>query len=442
MFRQLEDQLKKWKNDTYRLPLLLRGARQVGKSYLVEKFGSEHFESLVIVNFDSNPEYCACFEALDPQLIIQKIELLSNKQIIPGKTLLFLDEIQNCPKAIMSLRYFKEKWPLLHVIGAGSLLEFALEEEEFSFPVGRIEFVYVRPLSFKEFLIANNRLQLPHFIEQISLKNPTDPVLHDHLINYVKQYYLIGGMPAVVAAFLRTQSFLKSKEMQAIILQTYQNDFGKYAKKSEHEYLQLLFEKCPNLIGQQFKYSKIDPEINARELKKALRLLLKAGILHQIHATSAAEIPLKFHKHDQKFKTFFLDIGLIQQVNQIDPEKIWKEDLTQINAGMMAEQFVGQELLTLGEFYEEPELFFWEREKQGSTAEVDYVITVHSHIIPIEVKAGKSTRLRSLKIFMKEKNSPLGIRISQNPLSFEDQILSVPFYMIDQIPRLVKEILS
>jgi uncharacterized protein len=442
MFRQLEDQLKEWKNDAFRLPLLLRGARQVGKSYLIETFGKDHFDSMVVVNFDANPEYCACFEELDPEKIIQKIELLSNKPITPGKTLLFLDEIQDCPKAIMALRYFKEKSPLLHVIGAGSLLEFTLQDANFSFPVGRVQFIYVRPLSFKEFLIANNTLQLPNLIENLSLQKPIDQVIHDLLIKYVKQYYLIGGMPATIAAFLRTKSFLKSREMQAIILQTYQNDFGKYAKKSEVRYLKLLFEKVPNLIGEQFKYSKIDSEVNSRELKKALRLLSKSGIIHEVHATSGAGIPLKVHRNEQKFKVLFLDIGLIQQVNQIDAETVWADDLSQINAGMMAEQFVGQEFLAYGEYYEEKELFFWEREKQGSEAEVDYVITYKSHIIPVEVKAGKSNKLRSLKIFMEEKKSLLGIHISQNPLSYKDNILSIPFYMISQIPRLIKEVLK
>jgi predicted AAA+ superfamily ATPase len=341
----------------------------------------------------------------------------------------------------MALRYFKEKSPLLHVIGAGSLLEFVLDDEDFSFPVGRVQFIYVRPLSFKEFLIANNTLHLPNLIENASLKAPIDAVVHDHLIKYIKQYFLVGGMPALIAAFLRTKSFLKSKEVQAIILQTYQNDFGKYAKKNLFKYLELLFEKVPNLIGQQFKYSKVDPEAHGRELKKAIRLLNRAGVIHTVHSTSGSGIPLKFHRNEQKYKLLFLDIGLIQQANQIDPEQIWSGDLTLINSGMLAEQFVGQELLNLGEFYEEKELFFWEREKMGSDAEVDYIMSYKSHIIPIEVKAGKSGRLRSIKIFMEEKNSLLGIRISQKPLSFEENILTVPFYMIQQIPRLIEEVL-
>ncbi|MEI6241999.1 MAG: AAA family ATPase [Chlamydiota bacterium] len=442
MFRIIEDKLKSWKEDPFRIPLLLRGARQVGKSYLVEEFGKNHFVSIITINFDANPEYCSCFENLDPQVIIQKIELLSHQPITPGKTLLFLDEIQNCPKAIMALRYFKEKCPLLHVIAAGSLLEFTIQKEDFSFPVGRVQFLYVRPLSFKEFLIANNTLHLPKEIEKSEISNPITGAIHDHLMNYVKQYYLVGGMPAPISVFLQTKSFLKSQEIHAIISQTYQSDFGKYAKKREHIYLQLLFEKIPNLIGQQFKYSKIDSEVNSRDLKSALSLLIQAGIIHKVHATSADGIPLPFHKNDNKFKVLFLDIGLIQQVNQIEIEKIWTEDLTQINAGRMAEQFVGQELIAYGEFYEQKQLFFWDRVQKGSEAEVDYLISLGSHIFPIEVKAGKTGKLRSLQLFMKEKKSPLGIQICQSPLSFQDKILTVPFYMIDQIPRLVKEALA
>src|SRR3989344_6186943 len=170
MYRFLEDKLKSWKNDPFRIPLLLRGARQVGKSFLVEKFGEENFENMVVVNFEANPEYGGCFETLDPIQILQKIELLSHQNITAGKTLLFLDEIQNCPRAIMALRYFKEKHPLLHVIGAGSLLEFTLQKEGFSFPVGRVQFLYVRPLSFKEFLLTRAPGQLPQLLENASLK--------------------------------------------------------------------------------------------------------------------------------------------------------------------------------------------------------------------------------------------------------------------------------
>ncbi len=440
MFRLLEETLKSWRIDPFRMPLLLRGARQVGKSYLVEAFGRDYFESLLVVNFDANPEYCACFQdSLEPQGILQRLELIANQPIIPGHTLLFLDEIQNCPRAIMALRYFKEKCPLLHVIGAGSLLEFALEtNESFSFPVGRVQFIYVRPCSFQEYLIAQNSLHLPQLLEQTTLDNPLSQVVHEKLIGLVRQYYFIGGMPAAIATFLRTQSFLKVREMHAIISQTYQNDFGKYSKEKDSKFLKILFEKIPNLIGQQFKYSKIDPESNARELKKALHLLMQAGVMQMVHATSGVGIPFHVHQNERKFKMLFLDLGLIQGMQQVDAEKIWRENLTQINAGMLAEQFVGQELLAYGEAYEERALFFWEREERGSEAEVDYLINVGSQILPIEVKAGKEGSLRSLKLFMKERRAPLGLRISQKPLSYEEGILSIPFYLIGHIPRLVK----
>jgi uncharacterized protein len=442
MFRVLEDKLKQWKDDPFRIPILLRGARQIGKSYLIEYFGKNYFESFVSINLEANPEYAICFDSLDPDLILQKIELISNQPITPGKTLLFIDEIQNYPKAITALRYFKEKKPLLHVIAAGSLLEFTLEEEDFSFPVGRVQFIHMKPLSFQEFLLAQNTLHLPRLIETASLQKPIEEDVHIHLMQYVKQYFLVGGMPAPISVFLKTKSFLKSREMQAVIWQTYRSDFGKYAKKGMQKYLQAVYENVPNLIGQQCKYAKIDPEAQSKDLRKALTLLKHAGLLHAVHATSASGLPLQFHQNKQKFKMLFLDIGLIQQVNQIDPEKIWSEDLTLLNAGMMAEQFVGQEILAYGEPFEEKNLFFWDREKAGSEAEIDYVITEGSQIFPIEVKAGTIGRLRSLRIFMEEKKSPLGIRISQAPLSFQNKVLSIPFYMIKEIPRLIREALK
>lgn len=442
MYRQLEEHLKKWKNDPFRLPLLFRGARQVGKSYLAETFGREHFESFVSVNFEANPEYCACFETLDPQEIISKMELISGQLIVPGKTLLFLDEIQNCPRAITAIRYFKEKMPLLHVIGAGSLLEFAFQKGEYSFPVGRVEPVYVRPLSFQEYLIANNALQLPKALEQASLASPLSKAIHEHFSKLVRQYFLIGGMPAPISIFLKTQSFLKAQEMQAIILEVYQSDFSKYAKERDHKFLRVLFEKIPLFIGQHFKPAKLDPEAKTADLRKAFASLAKAGIVLPVYATSGAGIPLKAHQKENSLKALFLDIGLIQQVHQVDKEKIWTEDLTLLNAGALAEQFVGQELLALGEIYQTKDLFFWEREKQGSEAEVDYLITVGSNIIPIEVKAGKTGKMRSLKLFLEEKKAPLGVRISQSPLSLENKILSIPFYMVSHIDRLVQEALA
>ncbi len=437
MKRTIEKELRAWKQSPHRYPLLLRGARQVGKTYVVEKLGEE-FDSFEIVNFEAQPEAIACFESLNPVEIIQKLELLTKRPIRPNHTLLFLDEIQACPKAILALRYFKEKMPSLHVIGAGSLLEFALNEAKFSFPVGRVQFIYLKPLSFQEFLWAVQENSL----DDVTLKTPLSETQHLAYLQSVKEYFLVGGMPAVVSQFVNSRSFLEINRIQDLLISTYRADFGKYATEAEQKYLKILFDGVVHQIGRQFKYSEIDPHIKSRELKTALEQLRWAGILYPIYASSAAGTPLSAQIKRNKFKPLYIDIGLLERALQVDPNTVLNQDLVQIHAGALAEQFVGQEWLAYADFFREEQLFFWEREKAGSSAEVDYVITLESEVIPIEVKAGAHGHLKSIRQFMAEKNSPLGIRISQKPLEIRDQILSVPFYMLEHIPRLVREVLG
>lgn len=437
MERDIEKELLNWKDSPLRSPLLLRGARQVGKSWIVEKFGGDHFENIVTINFEQRPEAKACFDTLLPLSIVASLELLASSRIVPQKTLLFLDEIQNCPQAIMALRYFKEQLPALHVIGAGSLLEFTLNDEEFSMPVGRIQSLYLCPLSFNEFLSAVGRQNLRDYLKTVSLQSPPPKVIHDELLKLVREYVALGGMPAVVSGYLQTKSPYQAQDIQSDILFTYRNDFGKYAKKTKHKYLNLLFEKAPGLIGMWFKYSKIDPESNARDLKLALQQLCQAGLLYQVHHTSASGLPLIATQNERKFKLLFLDVGLVKRACLLDTPLLFKEDLLLVNQGVLSEQFVGQELLAYSDKKDLGHLFFWVREAKSSGAEVDFLITNQDQIIPIEVKSGATGRLKSLKIFMEEKKSPLGIRISSLPLSFEQNVLSVPFYMIAEIPRLL-----
>lgn len=442
MDRTLKKELCQWKEKKERIPLLIRGARQVGKSYLIETFGRESFELFATVNFELRPEYGACFQTLDPTDILPQLEGICKTRIIPGETLLFFDEIQNCPRALMALRYFKEKMPQLHVVSAGSLLEFTIEDENFSFPVGRVQFLYLKPLSFREFLKAKGEEKLIELLEHTTVLNPLGNGIHEHLLNLVKLYFFTGGMPAAVQSFLKENSFLECQRIHETILGNYQSDFGKYASKAQHKYLQRLFEKAPHIVGHHFKFSKIDPEMRSRDLKIALEQLGFAGLIQQVHASSASGIPLKTQVKENKFKLLFLDIGLLQTSLQIDPQEMLKENLLQINAGILAEQFVGQELSAFADPYRREDLFFWEREQYSSSAQVDYIISLGSHIIPIEVKAGKAGKLKSLHLFMKEKQSPLGIHISQAPLAFKDRLLSLPLYMIDQIPRLSQNLLS
>lgn len=441
MERSIDQELKAWKESPRRVPLLIRGGRQVGKTFAVEKLGRNHFENLITINFERERKFCPLFDdSLKPEMILRNLQTLIQAPIKPGKTLLFFDEIQACPRAVMALRYFKEEMPELHVIGAGSLLEFTLKGENFSFPVGRVEFRYMFPLSFKEFLMAADSSRLANEIEKATLINPISAPIHDHALSKVRDYFQIGGMPQSILAYIQTHSPIEWKKSQQMILDTYQSDFGKYGSAAQQKYLQICFEKAPELVGNHFRYTKISPNFQSRDLKTALDLLEQAGLIRYVQATSASGLPLQAGVNDKKFKLIFLDIGLLQEFLHTDPEKLRDTDLVQINSGDLAEQFVGQELMVYGESYRKTKLFFWEREKMGSEAQVDYVIQHKSNIIPIEVKAGKGSRIRSMRQFMEEKKSPLGIRISQDPLSYDKGILSIPLYMMNEIPRLLDSI--
>lgn len=440
MHRTIEPILKKWKEQTSRLPIILRGARQVGKSFIIEKFGRENFEILITCNFEFRPELIRCFDNFDPLSICSKLEVAFRTRIIPGKTLLFLDEIQNCPKAITALRYFKEKLPSLHVIAAGSLLEFALHEEQFSFPVGRVQFLYLKPLSFYEYLLSLNHDRLVEMLNDVTLQRPLEPFIHEQLLIHLREYFLIGGMPSVVHCFLEKKSFLECQIVLASLLETYRSDFPKYATKTQYKNLQTFFERVPGLVSNHFKYSHISPEHRSKDLKIALDQLVWAGLLYRVFATSASGIPLQAHVKENKLKLLFLDCGLVNCANNFNIQTAWDVELIQINAGNQAEQFVGQELLAYADPHMNSQLYYWERDKKGSMAEIDYVMQVGSQILPIEVKSGTTGSLKSLGQFLFEKKASFGIRISQHPLSFHDKVLSIPFYLINQLSRLVNSV--
>lgn len=441
MNRNIEPYLLHWRNQLDHLPLLIRGARQVGKTFVIEKFALEHFDEIITINFEFQPEMTQCFESLDPNEIINSIFLMTGKKIIPEKTLLFLDEIQDCPNAIRALRYFKEKLPQQHIIGAGSLLEFILNDADFRMPVGRVQSIYLKPLSFKEYLNGSNNEQLCQFIEAVTINTIIPDHIHNKLIKLLKEYMILGGMPGVLKKYFLTKSLEEAQQIQTMLLHAYRQDFGKYAKKSDHRYLQRLYDKIPGLIGSNFKYSKVDPDMRSRDLKEALCMLQHAGIISQIFCSSASGIPLETFINERIFKVLFLDIGLMTRSGKTDLEVLMKDDILLANRGMIAEQFVGQELLASGSPFEENGLYFWEREQKGSTAEVDFVTTVNSNIIPIEVKAGIIGRLKSLQMFITDKKVPFGIRLSGQPLSQNNLILSLPLYLSSEINRIVLDIL-
>ena len=427
-----------WKNSSDRKPLLIRGARQVGKTYVVKSFAAAHFDHLVEINFELRPELKKIFDTLDPEVIIKNLKLVLNQPIEPGKTLLLLDEIQDCPRAIMALRYFYEKNPQLHVIGAGSLLEFSLNAQGFKMPVGRVTYLYLQPLSFEEFLAAVNEKELRATLAKIDLHHPPSESVHERLLKLLGEYFLVGGMPAVINSYLANRSSVEYQNQQLSLLQTYRDDFGKYASRAKHIYLQKVFSTAPAMVGKRYKYSHVDSDIQSRELKEALHLLNQAGIVHQVTAASAHGLPLE--PHENKFKIIFLDTGLMQRGCGLDAEIAMAKDFLAVNAGALAEQFVGQELLGSMNPHEDRRLFFWARDKKNSQAEVDYLIVHRSHPVPIEVKSGKTGSLKSLKVFMTEHRSKIGIRISQQSFSCYDNVLSIPLYAVGQIHRLLDQL--
>ena len=437
--REFNNLLESWKNSNSRLPLLVRGARQVGKTYSIRHFASNSFDSLVEINFEKQADLKSVFKDLDPKDIIRQLQIILNTNVSPGQTLLFFDEIQMCPRAIMSLRYFFEEMPELHVIAAGSLLEFTLKDKAFSMPVGRIQYAHMFPMSFVEFLDATGNKTQAEYINQLSLSEPIPTGIHQELLRQFRNYLIVGGMPRAVATFTEEQNTLDYQNVQRSIIQTYREDFRKYGKRVSQENIEKIYSTAPSLTGKQYKFSRVDRNAAARDLRRALTLLVKAQVINQIFATSATALPLAMQKKEKVFKISGLDIGLTQRMLNVDAELLRDTNYEFIHAGSLAEQVVGQELLAYRNPFDTPELYFWAREKKGSSAEIDFLYTIDHHILPIEVKAGTTGRLKSLRIFLDEKNAPFGIRVSSHLLSLHDKVLSVPFYAVSQLDSLIKE---
>ena len=431
MKRSIDAVLHSWRDAPRRKPLLIRGARQVGKSYSVNLFGQQAFSDTTAINLEAEPQVAEIFRSFKPQEILNKIEILTGRRIVPGSTLLFLDEIQAFPKAVAALRYFYEEIPELHVVAAGSLLELTLSASGFSMPVGRIQYLYMKPMSFEEFLIA-----LGQEATVTALKHDpnafTDPVVHDALLNQLRQYLLVGGMPEVVAEYRQSGNYEQCRRIQTSLLQTYRDDFNKYAKSGQHEHIGKVFQSGVQQIGNKFKYARVDSDELSRNIKRALELLTLAGVYHKVVKSSADGLPLGANTNERFFKALFLDVGLMQNLCGLTTDIIREKDLMAIYQGALMEQFVGQELSACQDCFDTPALYYWAREARNSNAEIDYICQHGTELVPIEVKAGKTGRLRSLHQFLMEKKQEWGIKISAAPLQYEKPVLSIPFYMVSQ----------
>jgi len=428
MKRDIYKYLQNWKNDNTRRPLLVRGARQVGKTYIINYFGNKDFANVIVLNFERNPEYKEIFTNLDPKEILERISLFTGSKITIGETLIFLDEIQECVEAIMSLRYFYEELPELHIIGAGSLLEFALNTKDLRMPVGRVQYLYMYPLSFREFLHALGEEVLYNYISDISNIKKIPDAIHNKLNELLRKYFLVGGMPAVVKDYVEHRDILKCQEIQHSLLETFIDDFSKYAKVSKYKYLRKVFYAVPSLIGRKFIYAKVDKTIKTAELKNAVELLFYAGIITKVKKTSGAGLPLEAAADNDYFKLIFLDIGLVHSISRIYTETAKQKDFTAIYNGVVAEQFVGQELLAIQNNYMKQGLYYWVRDARNSLAEIDYMIEMDDKIVPIEVKSGKKGTLKSLALFIDKYKSSKSYKVSQAKYNQIEELTELPFY--------------
>lgn len=453
MERNVTTSLIEWLDSVTRKPLVLRGARQVGKTWLIRNLAKITKKQLIEVNFEKQPALASLFESNDPQTILLNLSTQLNEKIIPEKSLLFLDEIQSAPELLSKLRWFAEDLPQLPVVAAGSLLEFVLSQHAFSMPVGRISYMHVEPLSFEEFLSAKNKKGLIQFLENYAIEKKISKIIHEELMEIFKEYILVGGMPAVIVNWIADGSFTKVNQIQHDLLATYRDDFNKYKGRIVVERLDEVMMSIPKMLGQKFVYSRVNSSIQAATIKNVLSLLEKARICHRIKNTAANGVPLAAEIKDKNFKEIFLDIGLCGaalglNLNQINAVK----DIAFINHGGIAEQVVGQLLRTLPPVYMEPELFYWQRENPGANAEIDYIIQYTNHVIPVEVKAGSSGTLKSLHLFMSLKKFPLAVRINsdypskmtinqKNTLGDDVSynLISIPFYLIGQLYRLLSD---
>lgn len=443
MERAIDQELKKWKKQANRKPLLIRGARQVGKTYTIRDFAKKNFSSFVEINLERETKFHKAFDDLNPQEILNKLIALGKFEITPGETLLFIDEIQEYPKAITALRYFYEEMPNLHVIAAGSLVEFSLFSEKISMPVGRIDYLFMGPLSFFEFLIAIGKKNLKNYLENISLKDKLDQDIALEAQKKLKKYFIVGGMPEVVKNFGSKESLDQVDRFQNSIVRTYRDDFSKYATRSKHRYLQEVFNAIPRLVSRPIKYSQINKTYQSRELKNALNLLNQVGCVHKIKYSAGHGMPLESQSKTKRIKAIFMDLGLMQKMLGLSTQIIETDDLLLNNIGPLTEQFVGQELLAKIDPWEVKKLYFWFRDKKGSQAEVDYLINSGSKIYPVEVKAGKTGTLKSLRMFLESHpQTPFGLRFSMHELSFFDNVLSIPLCLVSQWERLANEALE
>ncbi len=449
--RLYERELTAWLQGRRRKPLVLRGARQVGKSTLVENFARAAGLRLVSINCEKNRQLDRVFQSLDLPRILQELESVAAQGAIDAQALLFLDEIQATPNALQALRYFYEERADLPVMAAGSLLEFALSKHSFSMPVGRVQYLHMGPMTFREFVEAcEPDLLAP--LDRIGFDTPLPETAHQRLCALQRHFLYVGGMPEAVAAFKETGSFTEVAAVQREILDTYIDDFAKYAQEHELALLQRVFASIPRMLGQKIKYVNLASGERAARVRSMIHLLAKAQVVLPVFHSHCSGVPLGADIDDTVFKLAFLDVGLANRLCGLAWRDISEADDTRlVNEGGIAEQYVAQQLAWCGKG--KPDLTYWHREGRQGNAEVDFVLAFGPVIYPVEVKAGKSGTLKSLDQFVLHKGLHQAIRLDLNPPSRQTvshavrtrtgtdsvtyTLFSLPLYAVNELPRLI-----
>lgn len=427
MKREILNDLIKWKDSKNRKPLIVHGARQVGKTYIIKYFGKEYYENLIYVNFETNKELCSQIdESIEPKYLINKLELFYGEKIIPGKTLIFFDEIQANDRALTSLKYFCEEANEYHIIAAGSLLGIAINRENYSFPVGKVQILDMYPLSFKEFLVALNRKDLIDTIKEHYEKNERmDKDIHELCLKLYRTYLVVGGMPEAVNTYLEENKVISVLDIQSAILDSYIRDMTKYADNAESNKIISAFDSIPVQLAkdnQKFQYKVISKGATSSLFGPAILWLKNSGIVNQVFKV-VPNVPLEMYKDLSSFKIYMSDVGLF--VNKAK-YPLYHIDLnlqpTMISMGPLTENYVANELKIKGY-----DLYYWE---SNGIAEIDFIIQKDADIIPIEVKSNVHIKSRSLNVYTKNYNPKYAIRISEKNFGFENNIKSVPLYAV------------
>lgn len=425
MERAVYQQLTVWKNSVSRKPLILEGARQVGKTYILKEFGRREYRNLVYINCDNNDKVSAIFSDYDIPRIIRSLSAISGESILPGETLIFLDEIQEIDKGLASLKYFCENAPEYHVAVAGSLLGITLHEGT-SFPVGKVDILYLYPMDFEEFLLAMGREKIVEIMRSKDWETLT--LLRPLCEELLRQYYFTGGMPEAVAAYIQTQDIWAVRDIQNKILIAYRNDISKHAPTNQVQRINMVWKSIPSQLARdnkKFIYGAVRKGARANEFEIAIQWLIDAGLIHKVPRIKKAAIPLSFYEDVSAFKLFMLDCGLLGAMSQTPPEQILiGNNVFEEYKGAFSENYVLQQMLCI------PRTFIYYYSNGNSTMEIDFVAQHEAAIIPIEVKAEENLKAKSLRQYVMDNPGLHGLRFSMSPYREQEWMTNVPLYAV------------